>query len=39
MLDFPEFLIIALTIVLVFLSINHWISTIALDRSRTNRKE
>jgi hypothetical protein len=39
MLDFPELLIVALTIVLVFLSINHWISTIALDRSRTDRKK
>ena len=39
MLDFPELLIIVLTVVLVFLSINHWISTIALDRSRTKRKE
>jgi hypothetical protein len=39
MLDFPELLIVGLIIVLVFLSINHWISTIALDRSRTDRKE
>jgi hypothetical protein len=39
MLDFPEMLIVALTVVLLFLSINHWISTIALDRSRTDRKE
>jgi hypothetical protein len=37
--DFPELLIVALTVVLVFISINRWISTIAPDRSRTDRKE
>lgn len=39
MFDFPELLIIGLSVVLAFLSINHWISTIALDRSGTDRKE
>jgi hypothetical protein len=37
--DVSEVLIFVLTAVLALLSISHWISTIALDRSRTDRKE
>jgi len=38
MLDIPETLIILLSTVLLVLGTRHWISTIALDRSRTDGK-
>jgi hypothetical protein len=38
MFDVPEILIIVLSAVLLVLWTRHWISTIALDRSRTNGK-
>jgi len=39
MLDIPETVIILLTAVLVVLGTRHWISTIALDRSRANNNK
>jgi hypothetical protein len=38
MFDIPETLIILLSAVLLVLWTRHWISTIALDKSRTNDK-
>ncbi len=36
MFDVPELLIIFLLAVLVVLGMRHWVSTIALDRTRAN---
>jgi len=39
MFDIPETVIILLAVVLAVLGTRHWISTIALDRSRTNNNK